>query len=169
MQEHYSLEYICGGPSAVHPSDKLLGLLTNFVLPLCIRVGCGCRGMSSYAAVCCFITERKFFRLCLRFFFIYIYVTFNDNVGLDEKRENLFLTFYFSDMPHLYPVDIKFVLNAVTSLLTPHPPAATMHNSSTKSHYVNTERSRSGSMSASEKMAQKLGHEFHHTAAFIGL
>lgn len=44
LQETYTLEHTCGGVSASHPSDRMLNLLTNFVLPLCIRVGCGCRG-----------------------------------------------------------------------------------------------------------------------------
>ncbi|XP_076436361.1 protein unc-80 homolog isoform X3 [Babylonia areolata] len=45
LGESYTLEHTCGGASASHPSDRLLNLLTNFVLPLCIRVGCGCRDM----------------------------------------------------------------------------------------------------------------------------
>ena len=44
MQESYTLEHTCGGVSPGQPSGRLLALLTSFILPLCIRVGCGRQG-----------------------------------------------------------------------------------------------------------------------------
>ncbi|KAK7491630.1 hypothetical protein BaRGS_00017083 [Batillaria attramentaria] len=115
LGEHYSLEHICGGASSLYPGDRLLNLLTNFVLPLCIRVGCGCR-----------------------------------------------------DMPRLCLTDVKFVLNVVTSLFNPTVMAPATQNSSSKSHYISgTEHGRTSSVSATDKIAFRIGHELQHVAAFL--
>ncbi|XP_071097692.1 protein unc-80 homolog [Haliotis cracherodii] len=43
LGEQWTLEQICGGPSSFQTTDKTLNMLVNFILPLCIRVGCGRR------------------------------------------------------------------------------------------------------------------------------
>ncbi|KAL3872189.1 hypothetical protein ACJMK2_040132 [Sinanodonta woodiana] len=41
--EQFSLEHICGGMSVFPSSEMCINMLVNFILPLCIRVGCGRR------------------------------------------------------------------------------------------------------------------------------
>ena len=72
-------------------------------------------------------------------------------------------------MPKLLLVDMQFVLTAVTSLLNPTSSLAANHNSTNKPHLISSvEHGRSGSVSAMDKSAFRLGSEFHQVAAFIG-
>ena len=71
LQETYTLEHTCGGASASHPNDRMLNLLTNFVLPLCIRVGCGCRGEIFYSVLFSFFLS-FFFSFCLLLSFLWM-------------------------------------------------------------------------------------------------
>ncbi|XP_052808844.1 protein unc-80-like isoform X2 [Mya arenaria] len=41
--EQITLEQICGGSSVFPTSERCINMLVNFILPLCIRVGCGRR------------------------------------------------------------------------------------------------------------------------------
>lgn len=44
FQEQFSLEQICGGMSVFPTNERCINMLVNFIMPLCIRVGCGRRG-----------------------------------------------------------------------------------------------------------------------------
>ena len=39
------MEQICGGVAVFPTSERSINMLVNFILPLCIRVGCGRRGL----------------------------------------------------------------------------------------------------------------------------
>ncbi|XP_052242651.1 protein unc-80 homolog isoform X2 [Dreissena polymorpha] len=41
--DQFSLEQICGGMAVFPTSERCINMLVNFILPLCIRVGCGRR------------------------------------------------------------------------------------------------------------------------------
>ncbi|WAR09253.1 UNC80-like protein [Mya arenaria] len=43
LGEQITLEQICGGSSVFPTSERCINMLVNFILPLCIRVGCGRR------------------------------------------------------------------------------------------------------------------------------
>ncbi|KAK6194683.1 hypothetical protein SNE40_000272 [Patella caerulea] len=45
LGDQYTFEQICGGTAMFHVNDRTLNLLVNFILPLCIRVGCGRKDM----------------------------------------------------------------------------------------------------------------------------
>ena len=48
FQVTFSLEQICGGTSVFPTPDKTENMIMNLLLPLCLRVGCGSKGMSIY-------------------------------------------------------------------------------------------------------------------------
>jgi hypothetical protein len=48
-QDQFSLEHICGGTSVFPTPEKTINILINLVLPLCVRMGCGRRGISRFA------------------------------------------------------------------------------------------------------------------------
>lgn len=46
FKDQFSLEQICGG-SVFASHDKCINMLVNFILPLCIRLGCARKGIES--------------------------------------------------------------------------------------------------------------------------
>lgn len=46
FKDQFSLEQICGG-SVFASHDKCINMLVNFILPLCIRLGCARKGIKS--------------------------------------------------------------------------------------------------------------------------
>ena len=46
-QDQFSLEHICGGMSVFPTMEKTANMLLNLILPLCVRMGCGRRGLYS--------------------------------------------------------------------------------------------------------------------------
>lgn len=44
-QDQFSLEHICGGMSVFPTAEKTANMLLSLILPLCIRMGCGRRGL----------------------------------------------------------------------------------------------------------------------------
>lgn len=45
LGDQFTLEHICGGMSVFPSTEKSINMLLNLILPLCIRMGCGRKGL----------------------------------------------------------------------------------------------------------------------------
>ncbi|ESO92838.1 hypothetical protein LOTGIDRAFT_232936 [Lottia gigantea] len=51
LGDQYTFEQLCGGMAMFQVTERTLSLLVNFILPLCIRVGCGRKDMPKLSHV----------------------------------------------------------------------------------------------------------------------